>query len=158
MTEAGAAQDTAKAAVRLVVAVKRLRSRMREESGAMSVGLSAAQLSIFSRLMNGGAATAASLAAAEHVSQQAIAQSLAKLKADGLICVSPDPTDGRKSLISVTEAGRRLNDSIMASRDAWLIQAIESAVGPGERDVLDQAIELLERLGDAAPAPRRRIR
>src|ERR1035441_818627 len=114
MDSIGGSQETAKVAVRLVVAVKRLRSRMREESGATSAGLSVAQLSIFSRLMNEGPATAASLAAAEHVSQQAIAQNLAGLKADGLVSVTPDQADGRKSLLSVTAAGRRLYQSIRA--------------------------------------------
>jgi DNA-binding MarR family transcriptional regulator len=158
MGPAGDSQDTAKVAVRLAVAVKRLRSRMREESGATSVGLSVAQLSIFSRLMNGGPGTAASLAAAEHVSQQAIAQSLAVLKADGLVSAKPDPRDGRKSLISVTEAGRRLFESIMASRDDWLIRAIESAASPGDRATLDEMIGLLERLGDVDLNPARDIR
>ena len=158
MDATGGSQETAKAAIRLAVAVKRLRSRMREESGATSTGLSVAQLSIFNRLINEGAATAASLAAAEHVSQQAIAQSLAAAKTDGLVSARPDPADGRKSLISVTAAGRRLIESIMASRDDWLIRAIESAVGPGERAALDKAIELLERLGDVDLNPHRGVR
>jgi DNA-binding MarR family transcriptional regulator len=157
MVIAGDRPDTAKAAVRLAVAVKRLRSRMREESGATSAGLSVAQLSIFSRLMNEGPATAASLAAAEHVSQQAIAQNLAGLKADGLVSVTPDPADGRKSLLSVTAAGRRLYQSIMASRDDWLIRAIESVVGPGGRAVLDQAINVLEQLAEVDLSLHRRF-
>jgi DNA-binding MarR family transcriptional regulator len=115
-------------------------------------------LSIFSRLMHDGAATAASLAAAEHVSQQAIAQSLAGLKADGLVSVKPDPADGRKSLLTVTAAGRRLFASIMASRDDWLIRAIESTISPGERPALDRAIEMLERLGDVDLDSRRDTR
>jgi DNA-binding MarR family transcriptional regulator len=153
MDGAKAGQDTAKVAVRLVVAVKRLRARMQEESGLTSAGLSASQLSISTRLMNSGPVTAASLAAAEHVSHQAVTQSLAGLKADGLVKVAPDPADGRKSLISVTEAGRHLYDSILATRDEWLIRAIESAIGPDERAALDQAIELLERLAGAEPGP-----
>jgi DNA-binding MarR family transcriptional regulator len=84
---------------------------------------------------------------AEHVSQQAIAQSLAGLKTGGLVSVKPDPADGRKSLLEVTAAGRALYETILASRDDWLIRAIESAVKPGERTSLDQAIKLLERLG-----------
>lgn len=154
MNTTGGSQDTAKVAVRLAVAVKRLRSRMREESGVTSTGLSVSQLSIFTRLVNEGPATAASLAAAEHVSNQAIAQTLAGLKAEGLVMVRPDPTDRRKSLISVTETGRRLFDSIHAFRDDWLIRAIESAVGPGERGALDQAIELMERLAGVELNPR----
>jgi DNA-binding MarR family transcriptional regulator len=140
-------QGAAETAVRLAVAVKRLQARIREEAGVTSTGLSVAQLSIFSRLVNEGPATAASLAAAEHVSQQAIAQSVAGLKASGLVSVQPDPADGRKSLLTVTAAGRALFETIMASRDDWLIRAIEAAVSPDERARLDHAIELLERLG-----------
>jgi DNA-binding MarR family transcriptional regulator len=147
MSTNGERRDTAETAVRLAVAVKRLQARMREEAGVTSTGLSVAQVSIFSRLVHEGPVTAASLAVAEHVSQQAIAQSLAGLKAGGLVSVKPDPADGRKSLLEVTAAGRALYETAMASRNDWLIRAIESAVGPGERDRLDQAIALLERLG-----------
>jgi DNA-binding MarR family transcriptional regulator len=147
MSTNGERRDTAETAVRLAVAVKRLQARMREEAGVTSTGLSVAQVSIFSRLVHEGPVTAASLAVAEHVSQQAIAQSLAGLKTGGLVSVTPDPADGRKSLLEVTAAGRALYETAMASRNDWLIRAIESAVGPGERDRLDQAIALLERLG-----------
>jgi DNA-binding MarR family transcriptional regulator len=140
-------QDTAETAVRLAVAVKRLQARIREEAGVTSTGMSVAQVSIFSRLVHEGPVTAASLAVAEHVSQQAIAQSLAGLKAGGLVSVKPDPADGRKSLLEVTAAGRALYETILASRDDWLIRAIESAVNPAERTRLEQAITLLERLG-----------
>ena len=143
----GTSQNTAETAVRLAVAVKRLQARIREEAGVTSTGLSVAQVSIFSRLVHEGPVTAASLAAAEHVSQQAIAQSLAGMKAGGLVSVKPDPADGRKSLLEVTAPGRALYGTILASRDDWLIRAIESAISPDERASLDQAIKLLERLG-----------
>src|ERR1700722_9173617 len=141
MGTSGDHQDTAETAVRL------LRAGSREGASVTSTGLSVAQVSIFSRLVHEGPVTAASLAVAEHVSQQAIAQSLAGLKAGGLVSVTPDPADGRKSLLEVTAAGRALYETIMASRDDWLIRAIESAVIPDERTRLDQAITLLERLG-----------
>ena len=148
MGASGDHQNTAETAVRLAVAVKRLQARIREEAGVTSTGLSVAQVSIFSRLVHEGPVTAASLAAAEHVSQQAIAQSLAGLKTGGLVSVQPDPADGRKSLLEVTAAGRALYETILASRDDWLIRAIESAIGPDERPVLDKGIEMLERLGE----------
>jgi DNA-binding MarR family transcriptional regulator len=147
MGTSGDRRDTAETAVRLAVAVKRLQARIREEAGVTSTGLSVAQVSIFSRLVHEGPVTAASLAAAEHVSQQAIAQSLAGLKTGGLVSVKPDPADGRKSLLEVTATGRALYETILASRDDWLIRAIESAVNPAERPVLERAIEMLERLG-----------
>jgi DNA-binding MarR family transcriptional regulator len=141
--------DTDPLAIRLALAIKRLRARLRDESGASSSGLSTAQLSIISRLRSGGPATASALAAAEHVSQQAIAQSIAPLKAAGLLRSTPDRVDGRKSLISITEAGRAMRDTVVASRDSWLARAIDATTDADERATLDAAIGLLERLADA---------
>ncbi|QWF81545.1 MarR family winged helix-turn-helix transcriptional regulator [Amycolatopsis sp. CA-230715] len=142
----GAREETA---VRLAVAVKRLRSRIRVESGVPATGLSISQLSVLTRIRDHTETTAAALAVAEHVSQQAIAQSLATLKSAGYVRAEPDPEDRRKSLLAATPAGERLIDSINASRDVWLARAIDSAVRPGERAALDKAIDLLERLADA---------
>jgi DNA-binding MarR family transcriptional regulator len=141
--------DEDAAAIRLALALKRLRARLREESGGSATGLSLSQLSILQRLRLDGPATAASLAAAEHVTQQAIAQSLAPLRVAGLVQSRPDPDDGRKTLISITDAGLRLRESIIASRTSWLERAIDSTIGAEERAALDSAIELLERLADA---------
>src|SRR5437870_903794 len=103
--------------VELTLVIARLKARLREEAGTDATGLSIGQLTILHRLRRGGAATAASLAAAEHVSQQAIAQSLAVLKDAGLVRADPDPDDGRKVLLSVTATGRTLVGTITQSRD-----------------------------------------
>ena len=137
-------------AVRLAVAIKRLRARFREAAWAGGVELPIAQVAVIKRLRNDGPTTASALAAAEHVTHQAITQTLAALKRAGLVRSEADPTDGRKSVISVTPAGNRLFESAIASRDAWLARAIESVVSPRERAALEKSIELLERL--AAPA------
>jgi DNA-binding MarR family transcriptional regulator len=144
-----AAYDKDAVAIRLALALKRLRARLREESSGSAAGLAISQLSILQRLLLTGPATAASLAAAEHVSQQAIAQSLLPLRSAGLVASEPDPKDGRKTLISVTNAGLRLRESIIASRNSWLAGAIDSTVDAEERAALDKAVELLERLADA---------
>jgi DNA-binding MarR family transcriptional regulator len=95
----------------------------------------------------------AALAAAEHVTQQAIAQSLATLEKRGLVTKSPDPGDGRKSLVTATESGHALLASIKASRDAWLSRAIEAAVTPDERAALETTIEILRRIADVDLRP-----
>ncbi len=137
-------------AVRLAVAIKRLRTRLREAVWAGGVDLPIAQVAVLKRLRDGGPNTASTLAVAENVTHQAMAQTLAALKRSGLVRSAPDPTDRRKSVISITPAGKRLFESAIASRDAWLAQAIERAVSPRERPALEKAIELLERLADAA--------
>ena len=58
------------------------------------------------------------------------------------------PSDGRKSLVTATAAGRELRETIAASREEWLTQAVDAAVKPEERPSLREAIELLERIAD----------
>jgi DNA-binding MarR family transcriptional regulator len=136
-------------AVRLALAIKRLRARFREAAWAGGAPLPIAHLAVIKQLRNDGPTTASALAAAEHVTHQAITQTLAPLKRAKLVRSETDPSDGRKSIISVTPAGNRLFESAIASRDAWLARAIESVVSPRERAALEKSIALLERLADA---------
>jgi len=143
--------DLAPAAVRLAVAIKRLRARWREAAWAGSTELPISQLAILQRLRTDGPATAAALAAAEHVSQQAIAQQVAALRDAQLVTTRRDPDDGRKALVSITKRGLKLFDAAAESRNAWLMRAIASQVPAKERAALAKAIELLERLAAADP-------
>jgi DNA-binding MarR family transcriptional regulator len=139
--------------MRLAMAVTRLRSRIRIESGQRSTGIPISQLAVLSRVIDEGPTTAAALAAAEHVTQQAIAQSLATFEMRGLVTKSRDPGDGRKSLVSATKSGQALVASIKASREAWLSRAIEAAVTPDERAALETTIEILQRIADVDLRP-----
>jgi DNA-binding MarR family transcriptional regulator len=134
-------------AVALGLAVKRLRARLRAESATTS-GWTISQLSTLARIVNEGPITASALAQVEHVRPQSIAEILATLKTDRLVSAAPDPTDGRKSLISATAEGREVVRSVSASREAWLSRAIDSVLEPGEHATLDAAIELLNRLAE----------
>jgi DNA-binding MarR family transcriptional regulator len=151
-------RDTAKVAVRLSVALKRLRSRLREESGVTTTGFTISQLALLDHLLAQGPSTAASLAAAEHVSQQAIAQSVATLKAAGLVTSGPHPTDGRKVLLDIAPAGRRLFESFLESRESWLVRAIDATMSSEDRAALDVAVGLMERLAAADLSPEVDIR
>jgi len=140
--------DTDEVAIRLALALKRLRARLREESWESSQGLSISQLSILQNLHLNGPTTAAALAAAEHVSGQAIAQNIMPLKAAGLVQLNSDPKDGRKVVINITESGQSLRESRIASRHAWLSRTITATIDPEEQKVLERAIELLDRLAN----------
>jgi len=120
--------DTGTTPMRLLMAVTRLRARARTEGGTERTGLTLMQLAILGRVTNEGSRTAAQLAQSEHVSQQAIAQSLAGLKERRLVQLRPDPDDGRKALIELTAAGRELLDSLVGAREAWLARAIDEVV------------------------------
>jgi DNA-binding MarR family transcriptional regulator len=138
--------DTSRAAVDLAVAIARLRIRLREEAGISKPGLSLTQVSVLTRIVEDGPLTAAELAGFERVSQQAIAQTVATLKAEGLVVTRRDPSDGRKTLIEASEEGARLRGTLDDSRVEWLAHAIDAAIAPEERAELTRAIELLGRL------------
>jgi DNA-binding MarR family transcriptional regulator len=137
--------DQPTVAVELALAIKRLRARLRAES-TTSTGWTISQLSTLARIINEGPLTASELAQAEHVRPQSIAEIVTALKTDGLVVAKPDPTDGRKSLINPTPAGRKLIKTMSASREAWLARAIDAEIEPGERRALVKAIEILNRL------------
>ncbi|MGW2284848.1 MarR family winged helix-turn-helix transcriptional regulator [Streptomyces phaeochromogenes] len=140
---------SAETAQRLQDAMKRLRARLRSESGQHAVGLTATQLGVLVSVVREGPVTAARLAALEHVSAQAIAQSLAVLKAAGLVHGEPDPEDGRKKLMSADPSATELIDKLLNGRSSFLARAIDQVVAPDEREDVEKAIELLERLAEA---------
>ncbi len=89
------------------------------------------------------------LAAAEHVSQQAVAQHIAALARAGLVHTTSDASDARKRLIHVTRAGHRLFAAAADSRHAWLRRVIDAELGAKDRPALEKAIGLLERIAAA---------
>ncbi|MFJ3303796.1 MarR family winged helix-turn-helix transcriptional regulator [Streptomyces sp. NPDC086549] len=141
-----ARQQSAATAERLNDAMKRLRARLRAESGQHATGLTPTQLSVLASVVREGPVTAARLASLEHVSPQSIAQSLAVLKAAGLVHGEPDPQDGRKKLMSPDPSATDLVGRLLQGRAVFLARAIDRVVAPGERQDVEKAIELLERL------------
>jgi DNA-binding MarR family transcriptional regulator len=82
-----------------------------------------------------------------------MAAALRTLEESGMISRQPDPTDGRKVFVQVTERGRDVVDQTSSSRHAWLQEAVEEVLSDRERRLLFQAGELIERIADYAPAP-----
>jgi DNA-binding MarR family transcriptional regulator len=129
-------------------AMVRLRARLRAESEHSEVAWTWSQITTLARIADAGPTTVSALAAAEHVRHQSMAATVAALRQQGLISGVPDPADGRKTLISATEAGRALVSSIPAVREAWLEAAVDRHLSPAERETLMEAAKLMERLAD----------
>ncbi|MET7481946.1 MarR family transcriptional regulator [Streptomyces sp. NPDC005538] len=146
MTTNPAPDRSVATAQRLNDAIIRLRARLRTESGQHATGLTPTQLGVLSSVVREGPVTAARLATLEHVSAQSIAQSLAVLKAAGLVHSEPDARDGRKKLLSADPSAAELIDKLLLGRASFLARAIDQLVAPDERADVDKAIELLERL------------
>ncbi|MGW2700266.1 MarR family winged helix-turn-helix transcriptional regulator [Streptomyces sp. NPDC001340] len=136
--------SAARTARDLRVVFSRLRRRIREV--AQDSDLTPSQESALSLVGKHGAATASALAAAEGVRPQSMATTLAALEQHDLIRRAPDPDDGRRQLVTLTEAGRARVEGNRQLREEWLARAFEDRYTEEERRTVLKALELLERL------------
>lgn len=142
-TTATAAQAAA-AATDLRVLVSRLRRRFRDLYRPDD--LTASQMAVLGRLYSDGPSGTSDLAAAEHVRPQSMAATLAALDERGMIRRDPDPADGRRQLISLTNAGHDTVHDSRRLRDEWLSRALQERYSDAERTTIVEALALLERL------------
>ncbi len=119
---------------------------MREQ--ASSGDLTWAQKSILLQLEREGPATVTTLARIQGVRPQSMGATVAALEAAGLVTGVPDPTDGRQTLLSLTEACREMVRTVRAAWEDWLFQAIRTKLDAREQEALASSIELLHRLVD----------
>ncbi|MCZ4098709.1 MarR family transcriptional regulator [Streptomyces sp. So13.3] len=90
--------------------------------------------------------TVAELAELQRVRHQSMARTVALMARAGLVTQQPHPTDGRKLLVTVAEAGRTALLDQRARRERLIASTIESRLNPAEQHQLRAAIDLLERL------------
>ncbi len=107
------------------------------------------QKSVILRLEREGPATVTTLARAEGVRPQSMGATVATLEAAGLISGTPDPADGRQTLLSLSEHCREIIKAGRAAREDWLFHAISNHFAPHELEQLAAAIQLLKRLTDS---------
>lgn len=134
--------DDDELADRLRVAVTRLHRRMRQGSQA---GLSPSQLSVLGSVARLQTPTLGELAAAEHVQPPTMSRLVAGMEEAGLLVRMPDAADRRISRLRLSSQGRRELMRIRSLKTAFLTRRL-SALPPQERDVLEQAAEILQRL------------
>jgi DNA-binding MarR family transcriptional regulator len=127
----------------------RLRARLRAESAPDDRRWTWSQITTLARIADEGPTTVSALAVAEHVRPQSMAETVAALRREDFVTAGPDPTDGRKTLISITAEGRKLRDAIPEQRNAWLEAAVEQHTTPAERRTLAKAAAIMERLSDS---------
>lgn len=136
--------DVSLIASELRVVIGQLVRRLRAEHR-----FSLAHGAVLGRLDREGASSTSDLAAAERVRPQSMAQNVSELETDGLISRRPDPSDGRRALLELTDEGRRILKADRQQREGWLIQAMAENFSEQERQALAQAVPLLARLADS---------
>jgi len=136
--------DVHQVAGALQVAVGLLRRQLRQTQGDGE--LSAPETAALARLDRGGPATASALARLEQISPQSMGATLGALEARGLIERRGDPADGRRIVLSVTDAGLRVLRNRRSARTEQLARALSAGFTRTERRQLMAAAPLIERL------------
>lgn len=137
--------ETSVQAAREIRAVfSRLRRRLRETYD--TEGLTPTQTTVLGRLRNDGPASASELAAAERVRPQSMAATLAVLDERGLVERRPDPDDGRRVQVSLSDTGRAFLDDRRRAGEEWLARSLEDRLTEAERRSVIDALTLLDRI------------
>jgi len=136
--------DVTEVAAALRVSIGLLLRRMRQvrPDGELSLP----ETSALARLERSGPATSSALAKEEQISPQSMGATLAALEARGLVARQPDPDDGRRAVLTLTEAGQQVLRDKRSARVAQLAAALSGAFSPAEVIQLKAAAPLLERL------------
>ena len=141
------APTAAAVAADLRVAVSRLLRQLRAQ--AEGSDLTKSQSSVLIRLEQGGPATATQLAHAAGMRPQSMAKIVRALEEAGLIAGTPDPADGRKTVLDLTEAARDEFRTGRRAKEDWLTRVIEAQFTDAEIRQLADAVGLLDRIGRA---------
>jgi DNA-binding MarR family transcriptional regulator len=111
--------------------------------------LTLSETAALARLDRGGPTTPGALAKLEQISPQSMGATLGALESRGLIARSPDPEDGRRAVMSITDAGLSLLRSRRDAKAQRLARALTAEFSPEERDQLAAITPLLERLAQS---------
>ena len=123
---------------------RKLKLRVREHGGGND--LTPSQASVLLGLEKNGSATVSSLARGEGMRPQSMSAIVTSLQESGLVRGSPDPSDGRQTLISLTPKCVKWLQEGRAARQDWLTTTITQKLSVHEQETLQAALALINRL------------
>ncbi|MCW2516721.1 MAG: transcriptional regulator [Mycobacterium sp.] len=130
----------------LFVSMGLLRRRLRA-SGSPGE-LTFPEVAALARLERNGPATSAELARIEQISPQSMGATLASLEERELVSRSADPADGRRVVMSVTAAGKRIVGRRRDVRVEQIAGALDGFTDAELQQIL-AATPLIQRLADS---------
>lgn len=86
------------------------------------------------------------LAAIEKVTTQSMSQILNHLAELDYIIRKPSPTDGRKTFISLSKAGKVYLQKARSEKDEWLLKALHETCSRKEMGTIHNALQSLKKL------------
>jgi DNA-binding MarR family transcriptional regulator len=137
--------DTQHLASELRTVVSRLIKKLRTQS-PIHATLSLTERAVLKQLSQQQPLLPSELAAREQVTTQAMSQILNHLVELGYITRQPAPTDKRKVLIALSEAGQATLANMQQELNDWLDQALQHTCSATELDTLHQSLQVLGRL------------
>ena len=146
MESEGSVPDAHEVAAALRVAIGMVYRRLRQ--AAPNDELTLAESSTLSRLERGGPASSSELARYDRISPQSMGVTVAALLERGLIERNRDPQDGRRIVLSVTEAGLRTLRDKRGARTEHIAATLRDWFTEDEIRQLMSASALLERLAE----------
>lgn len=114
------------------------------ERRVKAFGFNIAQMPVLYLLRDGAAMSQKDLAHFAKIEQPSMTQMLARMERDGLVHRTPDPKDGRSSLVSLTEAAKA---KLPAAREALHANSTRVLAGFSPDEVAT-LIALLQRLNE----------
>jgi DNA-binding MarR family transcriptional regulator len=137
--------DQVAGALRVSIGLLLRRLRQVQAQGELTLP----ETSALVRLDRGGPATPGALAKLEQISPQSMGATLGALELRGLVERRPDPGDGRRAVMSLTEAGRQALGQRRNARTQQLAKALAAGFTRSELEQLMTAAPLIERLAQS---------
>jgi len=144
------AQDLLDSAAQLRMALVRTARRLRQEAAAEAGGLTPTSTSALAAIDVHGPLTPSELAAIERVKRPTMTRTLGCLEREGLIERTPDPADGRSSLIAINADGRERLRRLRGRKNAYLARRMRD-LSAEEVETLERAAEILDRMREGEP-------
>ncbi|HEX2392611.1 MAG TPA: MarR family transcriptional regulator [Solirubrobacterales bacterium] len=139
-------------AAKLRMAIVRTARRLRQEAAAEATGLTPTSTAALATIERHGPLTPSELAEIERVKRPTVTRTLGCLERERLVERTPDPGDGRSSLVSVNAAGRERLRRLRGRKNAYLARRMRD-LSPAEVETLERAAEILDRMREGEQSP-----
>jgi len=132
-------------AARLRMAIVRTARRLRQEAAAEATDLTPTSTAALATIERHGPLTPSELAEIERVKRPTVTRTLGCLDRAELIERTPDPADGRSSLVSINSAGRERLRRLRGRKNAYLARRMRD-LPAADVETLERAAEILDRM------------
>lgn len=132
-------------AAKLRMAVVRTSRRLRQEAAAETSGLTPTSTATLASIERHGPLTPSELAEIERVKRPTMTRTLRCLEREGLVARTPDPSDGRSSLVAINGAGRERLRRLRRRKNAYLARRMRD-LPAADVETLERAAEILDRM------------